>query len=239
MSTNAWMNAATASGWIALPAPRSMPTRPGSPSARGKSAGSSGIRRDFPSRHLMIRVPDARWISAASFCSTPSPSDPSRGPAEPSALPSPLAALPHRGRGPMRSAPGRSDSTRARPWPSEWATHHSRCRMCGAPMLAAHRSAAPTAYPSVSRLPRTPASQSRPRLLATCSPNATAGRQRKMRCRIHGQRCLLSFAPFCLPADEKGWQGQLPVQTGLSSGHPARRRARDHPPMPAKRWIWM
>jgi hypothetical protein len=27
-----------------------------------------------------------------------------------------------------------------------------------------------------------------------------------------------------LPAAEKGWKGQLPVQTGRSSGHPARTR---------------
>ena len=37
-----------------------------------------------------------------------------------------------------------------------------------------------------------------------------------------GQRCRSSANPPPLPAALKGWQGQLPVQTGRSSGHPAR-----------------
>jgi hypothetical protein len=43
------MNSAATCGTIALPAPRNKPTLPGSPSAKGKSAGSVGMRRCFPS----------------------------------------------------------------------------------------------------------------------------------------------------------------------------------------------
>ena len=45
--------------------------------------------------------------------------------------------------------------------------------------------------------------------------------------------------PAWRPAAENGWHGQLPVQTGLSSGHPASLRALDHPPIPAKKWHWV
>jgi hypothetical protein len=45
-----------------------------------------------------------------------------------------------------------------------------------------------------------------------------------------------SAIPFPLPAALKGWQGQLPVQTGRLSGHPACWRAYDQTPIPAKKW---
>ena len=105
------------------------------------------------------------------------------------------------------------------------ATQNNRCRMCGAPTPAAHRSAAPTAYPSPSRSLRTPASHARPSLLATCSPKTIAGRHSAISPRKAGHKCRASRTPPALPALLNGWQGQLPVQTASSSGHPARRRA--------------
>src|SRR5215468_6866724 len=47
------------------------------------------------------------------------------------------------------------------------ATNQSRCLMCGAPTPAAHRSAAPTAYPSASKSARTAESHALPSPLAT------------------------------------------------------------------------
>ena len=66
--------------------------------------------------------------------------------------------------------------------PSRWlsATQNNRCRMCGAPTLAAHRSAAPQAYPKSSKSARTPANHSRPAALVTCSPKTVAGRHLAM-----------------------------------------------------------
>ncbi|KKM79300.1 hypothetical protein LCGC14_1351350, partial [marine sediment metagenome] len=38
------------------------------------------------------------------------------------------------------------------------------------------------------------------------------------------------------PTVTVGWQGQEPVQTGLSLGQPASRSASAQPPIPAKKW---
>jgi hypothetical protein len=60
-----------------------------------------------------------------------------------------------------------------------------------------------------------------------------------MRWKNAGHRCRSSSNPPPLPAALKGWQGQLPVQTGdRSSGHPARASAWLQTPMPAKKWHW-
>ena len=137
--------------------------------------------------------------------------------------------------------------------------------MCGAPCAAAHRSEAPTAYEQISSEPRTPASQHRPSGLSTCSPKTTGGLRWATSRHISGHRCRSSASHACpqalhiawpvrrghqtrcglsqdgqtwrLPADENGGHGQLPVQTGRSSGHPASRRLSDQTPIPANRWI--
>lgn len=119
---------------------------------------------------------------------------------------------------------------------SDSATHHNLCLMCGAPAPAAHKSAAPTPYPIASRSARTPASHSRPSFDVTCSPNTTGGAHSPMSRWNSGHRCRSSLVPPRLPAQEKGWQGQEPVQTCWSSGHPASLSASGHPPIPAKKW---
>lgn len=118
---------------------------------------------------------------------------------------------------------------------AEWAIQKSLCLICGEAEPAAHKSAPDETYPIVSRSVRTPASHLRPSLLATCSPNTVAGPARLMRRRNAGHRWRESALPICFPAMLKGWHGHDPVHTGLSSGQPARRKARDQPPMPAKK----
>src|ERR1044071_2944640 len=123
---------------------------------------------------------------------------------------------------------------RLRPWLS--ATQYSRCLMCGAATPAAHRSAAPTAYPNASRSVRTPARHNRPSDEATCSPKTVAGRHSSMSRKNSGHRCLSSASPSRLPLTLKGWHGHEPGQTGRLAGHAARLSASDHPPIPAKKW---
>jgi hypothetical protein len=45
--------------------------------------------------------------------------------------------------------------------------------------------------------------------------------------------------PLRLPAVEKGWQGQEPVQTGRPGGQPARRRASDQVPIPGEEMTFL
>ena len=74
---------------------------------------------------------------------------------------------------------------------------------------------------------------------ATCSPKTIGGLHSWINRNQAGHRCRSSPIPPPLPADEKGWQGQLPVQTGLESSHPTPRKAADQIPMPAKKWHWV
>lgn len=119
------------------------------------------------------------------------------------------------------------------------ATQYSLCRICGAPKPAAQVSTAPKEYASFSRSADTRSIQSRPSLLATCSPRITSGLHWRMSSKNTGHKCLSSENPFLCPAAENGWQGQLPVQTGSSSFHPACRSAYAHVPIPAKKWHWV
>lgn len=117
------------------------------------------------------------------------------------------------------------------------APKNKRFRICGAPMLQAGNTAAPQAYPhSSSALNR---SSSHPCLIAsaTCSPKRTGGRHSRTRLSQTGARCLSSPDPRCWPATENGWHGGDPVQHG-NSPYPASRKARGHPPTPAKKWHW-
>ena len=50
------------------------------------------------------------------------------------------------------------------------------------------------------------------------------------------QSAVSSANPAPLPAEAEGWQWTEPVQTGRSSGQPARRSAKLQTPMPAKKW---
>lgn len=120
----------------------------------------------------------------------------------------------------------------------EWAIQNSRCLMCGAEMPAAHRSAAPKAYPKPSKSARTRESHRRPSGLATCSPNVIVDSPNVMSSRNAGQRCRSSESPFCFPAQEKGWHGHEPVLTGLSSGQWASLRASGQPSIPQKKCCW-
>jgi hypothetical protein len=86
----------------------------------------------------------------------------------------------------------------------EFATQYSRCLMCGAPTLAAHRSAAPTAYPIASRSRRTPESHSRPSFDVTCSPNTIEGRHWATSHRKAGHKCRSSVTPAPFPAALNG-----------------------------------
>ena len=69
----------------------------------------------------------------------------------------------------------------SRRWLWSSATHHKRCRMCGAPTHAAGISATPQAYPKRSRSARTAENHSRPSLPATCSPKTVGGRHSAIR----------------------------------------------------------
>jgi len=201
------MNCAATCGTIALPAPRSVPTRLGSLAARGKSAGSAGTPRHFPSWHqthsspahglhrpessrcdagcpgcscppccLLCLIRRPRLVSAwptpdapaglvgRSGCGTcprcrrrpaPSPACPSSpgwrvSPRATPELPPCPASARSRSRSwaasavtPGGTAMSRPDRSAALRWVS--ATKNNRCRRCGAPTLAAARSAAPTA----------------------------------------------------------------------------------------------
>ena len=174
-------------GTIALPAPRRMPTRLDIPEARGKMPGS--IRLVFPSAQEMWSAPHARPCCSAvrplicrhDPCSSSNLGTDGRGSlASPTQLS--VQLLPGRcrrsGFGPAPASAARSPGHLCASVAS--ATHQSRCLMCGALTPAAHRSAAPTAYPRSSRSARTPVSHSRPSLLATCSPKQTGGRHSAM-----------------------------------------------------------
>lgn len=226
---------------MALPYPRSLPTRPAAPLTSGASPGSTGLAT--PSEQLIHSASAQNPLVAAPARSEVASFDAlssltrcpicDRGPSE---SPSPTAE-------PRREALSRRcPSTCIRVALNSWrpsrlatATQNSRCRMCGAPTLAAHRSADPTAYPNVSRSADTASSQYRPDLLATCSPKMTEGRHSRMRANQAGQRWRASSSPVRAPAALKGWQGHDPVQTGRSSGHPASLSACDQTPIPAKK----
>ena len=99
------------------------------------------------------------------------------------------------------------------------------CYPLRGPTLAAGRSAAPQAYPTRSRSARTPASHSRPRLLATCSPKSVAGRRSAMSRQKSGPQVSsigmafpLSSARKRLTGNGAGPDGQLVGPSGEPEG---------------------
>jgi len=207
---------------IAFPRAAAASVPAGSPAWRRCSPASPSPPGPAPARRSATRS------SACPIGSSPRP------PARTASASPPVGLLGPDSAGPHRTFP--DDATLPfDPLPSDSATQNNRCRLCGAPTPAAGRSAAPTAYPAPSRSARTRDSHSSPRRLATCSPATTGGRHSATRRKKAGHRCRSSLSARRLPALLNGWQGQLPVQTGHSSGQPARSRARAHPPIPANR----